>query len=199
MKPPSPWTNEALAPSLTKERPMEDTYHVLTVLGVPECARTPVTINITTNTGWTPMMVSREGIQTKQFDLLPVMNMSARKKEGGDDYATRVYVNSEPFTGTAYTYRCNGYYGAIGYMPKCQNLGVLEMRDPSIRDALDHATYILGGIPGITNFNDYLGGSEVPESPIDIATVPSPGTAALIVVGSLIAILFSRKNHANKS
>ena len=157
---------------------MEDTYHVLTVLRVPECARTPLTVAIATDTGGVPMLVSKDAVYTEQFDLLPVMDMSFR--QDGVDYVDRVYVATDaPFVGTAYTYRCNGYYGAVGYMPKCQNLAPLEMRDPAVRDTGDNAAYIVGGIPGLTNFNDYWG---------DSGGVPDGGSGTVSLPGDRFVI-----------
>jgi hypothetical protein len=175
---------------------MVDTYILLGKLKVPNCARPLVASQVSSDTGGTPMMVGANGIHTKKFDLLPVMNMTFRRDD--EDYIDRVYVDTtEPFVGRAYTYRCDGYYGAVGYMPKCQNLGVLEMRDPAIRNSGSNDPYIVGGVPGLTNFNDYWGGGssarkiqDDPETPI-----PEPGVFILLLAGIVIMLLFMRFNR----
>ena len=145
------------------------------------------------------MMVGSRNIHTSKYDLLPVMDMTFRKD--GEDYIDRVYVNTyEPFVGTAYTYNCNGYLGAVGYMPKCQNLGVLEMRDPAIHNTPDNAAYIVGGIPGITNFfhgggggstTKYVGGEPYAE-------VPEPTTWMLLAMGLAAFLIATRLCHARR-
>jgi hypothetical protein len=173
---------------------MIDTYQLLGKLEVPNCARTEVASKISSDTGGTPLMVGTSGMHTKEFDLLPVMNMTFRKD--GEDFISRVYVDTtEPFVARAYKYRCDGYYGAVGYMPKCQNLGVLEMRDPAIRDAGSNYPYIVGGIPGITNFNEYWGGGGGSTRTIDgdnSAKIPEPSILFLLLAG-LLALLISRR------
>lgn len=175
---------------------MPDTYAILGKLGVPECARSELTARVVAGVHDRPdpIMVSNSGIISKQFDYLPVMDMSFRRD--GVDYVDRVNVDVyEPFMATAYRYRCDGYYGAVAYMPKCQNLAVLELPDRDVQPGI--APY-LAGIPGITNFNNYWGGGgtrsgDDPTTPT--AQVPEPGTLAILIIG-LLALLISRKGRA---
>lgn len=196
----APWTNQALAPSNSRDRGLIDVYTILGKLEVPACAKASVASRVSNQEGYEPIMISNGGIFSSKRDYLPVMDMSFRK--GGEDYTQRVHVDVyEPFTGEAYTYRCDGYHGAVGYAPKCQNLFPLEIHDPAIKQTADFTPYIVGGLFGLTNFNRggnssvyrYDGTTEIAGTP-----VPTPGTLTLVALGIVMVLIAGWTNGTRR-
>ena len=171
---------------------MIDTYQILGELEVPQCAKGYLASQISQGENFTPILVGHNTIVSGPMDYIPVMNMSFQKD--GKDYIQRVHTAvNEPFVAESYRYRCDGHYGAVAYMPKCQNLGVLEIRDPMIAVTPDNHAYVILGIPGITNFNNGGGGGGRDTVVVDSNgnQVPEPGTLIVLVVG-LLALFLSR-------
>ena len=194
----NPWANHASAPSMSRDRGLADTRDILGKLGVPECAQVDVATRIATNSHRSdPILVTSNKIVSPQMDYLPVMDMSFRKE--GVDYVDRVNVDVyEPFVARAYRYRCDGQYGAVAYMPKCQNLAPLEIADPEV--GRDIGPY-LAGVPGLLNFNDGGGGGGTIRSYDDDGgvttngTIPEPSVLTALVAG-LLAFMIVRKRRA---
>ena len=163
----TPWTNQALNPSMSRDRGFPVIYDLLGKLDVPACAKWQLAAKIDQGAS-RPLMVANEAIFTPDDEYDTKMAMTFRT--AGVDYVTNVHTHIyEPFVGEAYSVTCDGTTVHIGYMPRCQNLARLNWIGTYRGDRL-HPEYPVGPYKSVER---------------KTGQVPEPKTLPLLAVGFL--------------